>query len=124
MEGPPPIVAVVEDDASMLRSIQRLLTVEGLAVEAYASAEAFLDRKSEAGIGCLVIDIQLPRMSGIELQQRLAATRCAASIIFMTALEEEALRQVAAQLGCVTCLRKPFQPEALVAAIADALGGR
>ena len=124
LEGGPPIVAVVEDDTSMLRSIQRLLTMEGLAVEAYASAEAFLDRKSEARIGCLVIDIQLPKMSGIELQQRLMAAQFGASIIFMTALEHEALRQVATQLGCVAYLRKPFQPEALVAAIADALRGR
>jgi FixJ family two-component response regulator len=114
----------VEDDTSMLRSIQRLLTMEGFVVEAYASAEAFLDRKSEGRIECLVLDIQLPRMSGIELQQRLVATHCDISIIFMTALEDESLRHVAVQLGCVAYLRKPFQPEALVTAIADALGDR
>lgn len=124
MEGRPPTVAIVEDNSSMLRSIQRLLSMEGFAVEAYASAEAFLDRNSEGQVGCLVLDIQLPKMSGLELQQRLMATHSEIPIIFMTALEDEALRQAAAQLGCVAYLRKPFQPEALVNAIADALAGR
>ena len=124
MQDRPPIIAVVEDDTSMLRSIQRLLTREGFAVEAYASAEAFLDRNAEGQVGCLLLDIQLPRMSGMELRQQLAATDCEIPIIFMTALDDDALGQVAAQLGCVAYLHKPFEPGALVTAIEDAIGGR
>src|SRR5262245_34221821 len=111
LEGRQPTVAIVEDNSSMLRSIQRLLSMEGFAVEAYASAEAFLDRNSEGQVACLVLDIQLPKMSGIELQQRLMATHAGIPIIFVTALEDEALRQAATRLGCVAYLRKPFQPE-------------
>lgn len=106
----------------MLRSIQRLLTIEGFAVEAYVSAEAFLDRSSESQAACLVLDIQLPRMSGIELRQRLTATHSKMPIIFITAIEDEALQQAATHLGCAAYLRKPFQPEALTAAIKSVLG--
>ena len=121
MQDRPPIIAVVEDDTSMLRSIQRLLTMEGFAVEAYASAEGFLDRKSEGRIECLVLDIQLPRMSGIELQQRLVATHCDISIIFMTALDDEAVRHQALEAGCVTFLHKPFPAHQLIEAIKRAV---
>jgi FixJ family two-component response regulator len=124
LAGRSPTVAIVEDDASMLRSIQRLLTIEGFAVEAYTSAEAFLDRGTEEQPGCLILDIQLPRMSGMELRQRLRATSADIPVIFITAIEDEGLRQAAAQLGFVAYLRKPFQPEALVTAVTDALGGR
>jgi FixJ family two-component response regulator len=108
----------------MLRSIQRLLSMEGFAVESYASAEAFLDRSSQDDLGCLVLDIQLPKMSGIELRQRLMETSADLPVIFITAIEDNSLQQAAAQLGCVGYLRKPFQPEALVAAVAAALGDR
>lgn len=124
LEGRSLIVAIVEDNSSMLRSVQRLLSMEGFAVEVYASAEAFLDRNSEGQVGCLVLDIQLPKMSGIELQQRLMAAHFEIPVIFMTALEDEAIRQAATQLGCAAYLRKPFQPETLVTAIANALGDR
>ncbi|MDW6024253.1 response regulator [Mesorhizobium sp. BAC0120] len=117
-------MAVVEDDASMLRSIQRLLAVEGFNVEAYESAEAFLGRHSTSQVDCMVLDIQLPKMSGLELRGRLTTMSSDLPIIFITAIEEEAVRKAAAQLGCVAYLRKPFPPETLIAAISDALGGR
>lgn len=118
------IVAIVEDNASMLRSLQRLLFMEGFAVEAFTSAEAFLDRDSEDRLGCLVLDIQLPKMSGIELRQLLMTIRPDLPIIFITAIEDSAHQQAAAQMGCVAYLRKPFQPEVLVAAITEALRER
>src|SRR5262245_66074694 len=61
VEGRPPLIAVVEDDASMLRSIQRLLAIQGFDVEAHRSAEAFLDRHSTSPVDCVVLDIQLPK---------------------------------------------------------------
>jgi FixJ family two-component response regulator len=115
------VIAVVEDNAGMLRSIGRLLTIEGYNVEAYESAEAFLDRRSANQVSCLILDVQLPKMSGIELVQRLVESS-ALPIIFITAIEDDSVRAAAFQLGCVAYLRKPFQPEALVAAVQHAVG--
>jgi FixJ family two-component response regulator len=124
LEGRSPTIAIVDDNDSMLRSIQRLLSIEGFVVETYPSAEAFLARNSGEQLACLVLDIQLPKMSGIELRQRLTATRFDVPIVFITAIEDNAVQQAAVKLGCAAYLRKPFQPEALVAAITDALDGR
>jgi FixJ family two-component response regulator len=124
VEGRSPVIAVVEDDASMLRSIQRLLAIEGFSVEAYESAEAFLGRNSSSRVDCIVLDIQLPKMSGLELRGRLTAMSSNLPIIFITAIEDEAIQKAATQLGCIAYLRKPFPPETLIAAISEALERR
>ncbi len=116
-------VAIVEDNASMLRSVQRLLSMEGFAVEAYPSAEAFLDRTGDDPIGCLILDVQLPKMSGLELWQQLLSKRSEPPVIFITAIEDVSMQQTVVELGCVAYLRKPFQPEALVTAVAEAMAG-
>lgn len=123
MKGRPRTVAIIEDNPSMLRSIERLLTIEGFAVEAFASAEAFLDRTSDSEAACVVLDIQLPGMSGIELRQQLMALDPGLPIIFITAINDETLKLAATQLGCAAYLNKPFAPDSLVAAVTDALGG-
>ena len=105
----------------MLRSIARLLAMEGFHVEAYESAEAFLDRRSASQAACLVLDIQLPKMSGIELGY-LLMQGSALPIVFITAIEDDSVRIAATRLGCAAYLRKPFQPEALVAAVQHAVG--
>ncbi len=110
MERRSPTIAVIEDDASMLRSIERLLAIEGFVVTAYTSAEAFLERASDSRAACLILDIQLPRMSGLELRQTLTATDRDLPIIFITAIEDKTVQQAAFQLGCAAYLRKPFQP--------------
>ena len=124
LKGRPPTVAIVDDNASMLRSIQRLLTIEGFAVETFTSAEAFLARRPDGEAACVVLDIQLPGMSGIELRQHLKVLDPDLPIIFITAISDERLRQAAAQLGCAAYLNKPFAPDLLVGAVARALGGR
>jgi FixJ family two-component response regulator len=116
-------VAVVDDNPSMLRSIQRLLNAEGFSVEAFPSAEAFLDSGGGSRATCVVLDIHLPGMSGLELRRRLTAVGSDLPIIFITAIGDEALKGAATLLGCVAYLNKPFAPEALVAAVADALAG-
>jgi FixJ family two-component response regulator len=118
------LVAIVEDDAGMLRSIERLLVIKGFTVETYGSAEAFLNGRDHARIACLVLDIQLPKMSGLELRQRLSATYPDLPVIFITAIEDHAVKQAATEIGCVAYLRKPFEPESLVTAVAGALRGR
>lgn len=124
VEGRSPVIAVVEDDANMLRSIQRLLAIQGFGVEAYVSAEAFLDRHSTGQVDCVVLDIQLPKTSGIELRQHLTTKGFEAPIVFITAIEDKNTEEAAVRVGCAAYLRKPFQPEALVSAISHALGRR
>jgi len=118
----PAIVAIVEDNASMLRSLQRLLVMEGFSTEGYGSAEAFLHRTANDQIQCLVLDVQLPRMSGIELWQQISSENRDLPVIFITAIEDVAMQQAAVEVGCAAYLRKPFEPEALVAAVKGALG--
>lgn len=115
-------VAVIEDDSSMRKSIERLLNVYGYPVEAFASAESFLERQQKAGYACAVLDIHLPGMSGFELTRELTAVGRALPIIFFTAIDDDILREEAARTGCVAYLRKPYAPELLLQAIRTALG--
>lgn len=105
----------------MLRSVARLLKAHGLDTEAYASAEAFLGHVEETQAGCLLLDINLSGISGIELQRRLAATDHKLPIIFMTAVESETNQREAKEAGCVAYLRKPFPARQLIQAVDKAL---
>jgi FixJ family two-component response regulator len=117
----PLIVAVVEDDASVRRSYERLLNASGFTTESYASAEAFLEAKADWRPGCLVLDIQLPGMSGIDLRRRLKASGSKMPVIFITALEDDGVEREAVKGGCVAYLRKPFSGKLLVGAVKKAL---
>lgn len=121
LASPPRIVAVVEDDASVRRSVERLLTVNGLATEGYSSAEAFLSRVNVSQIGCVVLDMHLGGKSGIELLHRLRAFGIKLSVIFITAVEDEGLELEAVKAGCVAFLRKPFPALMLISAVNKAL---
>ena len=105
----------------MRRSIQRLLAVHGFAVEVFMSAEAFLDRGHSDQLGCLVLDIQLPGMSGLELRARMIESGSSLPTVFITGVEDEDIEAAAARLGCVAYLRKPFPPELLVSVVNGAL---
>lgn len=115
-------VAVVDDDASLRRSLGRLLNAYGFLAMEYASAEAFLARERETAIHCLVLDIDLGGMSGIDLQRRLKAEGTNLPVIFITALETASVKAEAEKVGCVACLQKQFSGATLVAAINKALG--
>ncbi|MCA1406495.1 response regulator [Ensifer sp. IC3342] len=108
----------------MLRSIQRLLTASRFAVEAFASAEAFLDRNQDSQLACLVLDIRLAGMSGLDLRRRLTAAGSSLPVIFITASGDENLKAAAISLHCAAYLQKPFPPEALIAAVTSALRDR
>jgi FixJ family two-component response regulator len=110
-------IAVVDDDRSMLVGVERLLNAYGYATKVFASAEAFLDPGAATGADCLLLDIDLGGMSGIELQRRLASCGTAIPIIFMTALDDEATRARALETGCVACLFKPFVGRSLIDAV-------
>jgi FixJ family two-component response regulator len=118
----PPTVAVVEDDPSMRRSIERLLNAHGHRTHGYASAETFLESEfAGSTIGCLVLDIHLAAMSGIQLRRQLRVSGSTLPVIFITAVDDEALEAEARGTGCVAYLHKPFAAKLLLSAVDDAL---
>ena len=123
--GPPPepIVHAVEDDAAQARSLQRLLAAVGRPVEAYASAEAFLQAYHPGIAGCLVVDIHLPGMSGLELQRELARRGGGPPCVFVTGRGELAQAVQAMREGAVDFLVKPVGGEALLASVERAPTG-
>jgi FixJ family two-component response regulator len=114
------IVAVVDDDPSMLRAAENLLGAHGFATKSFSSAEEFLGAVAANRFDCLLLDIHLGGLSGIELRQELMSSRPTLPVIFMTALDDDAVRQKALQTGCVTCLHKPFSARQLMDAIENA----
>jgi FixJ family two-component response regulator len=116
----PKTIAIVDDDASMLKGIERLLGAYGFITKAFTSAEAFLNLEAAASVDCLLLDIHLSGMSGIELRRHLSASGCRLPVIFMTAFDDEATRAKAQQAGCVAYLHKPFVANLLIGAIEKA----
>jgi len=116
-------IAVVEDDASMRRGVERLLTAHGFLTEGHASAESFLNRVAVTAVDCLVVDINLGGMSGLELCRALRARGSKTALIFMTAVDDEDLEAAARGSDCVAYLRKPFAAGLLIGAVRTALAG-
>jgi FixJ family two-component response regulator len=110
-------IAVVEDDPSMLQGLNRLLLAHGFRVQTFASAELFLEGIAKCEADCLLLDIHLGGMSGIDLQRRLTSSRTDLPVIFMTAIDNETTRQEAFDAGCIAYLRKPFLGKLLIDAI-------
>jgi len=115
------LVVLVDDDKSVLKSLERLLKASGFDTETFLSAEAFLERGSGPEAACLVLDIHLGGMSGIELRRRLAASGQSVPVIFMTAFDDDATQQAALAAGGIACLRKPFPARSLIGAINEAV---
>ena len=115
------VVSIVDDDASVRRSTQRLLRCAGFRAEAFASAEEFLDSKASAETACLVLDLRMPGMNGLELQRRLNQNGNRVPIIFMSAHASEEDQHSALNAGAIQFLRKPISKEALLSAIRNAL---
>lgn len=101
----------------MLKSLLRLLDAHGFAPRGFASAEAFLDGESAAEAACLVLDINLDGLSGIELRRQLTASGNPLPVIFITALDDQVTEREATASGCVAYLRKPFLGKLLIGAI-------
>jgi FixJ family two-component response regulator len=114
------LVAVVDDDESVRESLPELLRESGYAAEAFASAQELLDSGELVRIGCLILDIAMPGMSGPELHQELRRRGQAVPIVFITATGDKALRPRLLAQGAVDCLFKPFSETALLAAISAA----
>jgi FixJ family two-component response regulator len=117
-----PLVAVVDDEESLRRSVRNLLRSVGYRVVSFASAEEFLVPGAAAGASCLILDLRMPGMSGLELLQHLAGTPQPIPVVVVTARAEEELRRAALGFGALAFLTKPFVPDELLAAVWKAVG--
>ena len=115
------MVAIVDDDDLMRGALQGLLKSVGLPTQAFASAEEFLKSGEQHQVGCLVTDIRMPGMSGLELQAKLNADQCRIPTIFITAHGDEKMRMQALRAGAVEFLAKPFDDETLLESVRAAL---
>ncbi len=116
-----PIVFVVDDESSVRKSLGRLLKAAGYSVELFASAQEFLDRPRENEVGCLVLDIEMPDLNGLELQQVLARSDHPMPIVFITGHGSIPTSVQAMKAGATDFLSKPFDAKDLFEAIDRAL---
>ena len=114
-------VAIVDDDEAMLDALKGLLKEAGFPARAFASGEEFLGSGEQQHTGCLIADIRMPGMSGLDLQARLKADNIDIPIIFITAHGDEHLRMQALRSGAVEFLAKPFDDEILLESVRAAL---
>jgi FixJ family two-component response regulator len=113
------LVAIVDDDASVRQSARRLIRSLGYRAEAFGSAEEFLDSGQAKKTACLILDVRMPRIDGLELQRRLAGSSI--PIVFITARASEEEERRALRAGAVAFLRKPVDKEALLRALGAVL---
>jgi FixJ family two-component response regulator len=115
------LISVVDDDESICKSTSLLITSFGYRAAAFASAESFVRSPRLRDTSCVILDIQMPGMNGLQLQTLLAAEGCGIPIIFITAFEDRESRRQAIEAGAVAFLGKPFSDEQLLQAIRSAL---
>ena len=116
-----PLICIIDDDESMLGALVRLVRSAGYDSRGFASAEEFLRCGMVQSFGCIITDIQMPGMSGVELKQHLAMSQLPTPVIMITARHDPGLEQKALASGAMCFLRKPFAADALVSCIERAL---
>jgi FixJ family two-component response regulator len=119
-----PLVSVVDDDESVREALPDLLKELGYAVQAFSSAEDFIDSSYVKTTSCLILDVTMPGMSGPELLRELVRRGVKIPTIFITAHADETVRPSVLEQGAVECLFKPFGEDALLVALETALGSR
>jgi FixJ family two-component response regulator len=120
-QGKTNLVAIVDDDDLMRSALQGMLKSVGLPSQAFSSAEEFLNSGQQHQTACLITDIRMSGMSGLELQAKLNAERCRIPTIFITAHGDTKMRMQALRAGAVEFLAKPFDDEALLGSVRAAL---
>src|SRR5258706_11379131 len=116
-----PLIAVVDDDQSVRESLESLLKSIGFDTAIFDSARKFLDSPQFPGVSCAILDVWMPEMDGLELQQHLVANH-PIPIIFITAHQDQKTHRQAMQAGAISCLTKPFPEEDLIEALRSAVG--
>ena len=117
------LISIVDDDESLRRSVRNLLASVGFRVETFVSAEAFLESTQRENTGCLVVDLQMPGMSGLDLLTHLAATDARIPAVVLTAHGDGEARRRTLQAGAIAFLGKPFNSDALLDAVRSAMHG-
>ena len=121
IQGKSKLVAIVDDDDAVRIALEGLLKSAGLPARAFASAEEFIKSGQQRQTACLISDIRMPGMSGLELQAKLNAEHCSIPIVFITAHGDAKMRMQALRAGAVEFLAKPFDDEALLDSVRAAL---
>lgn len=116
------IIAIVDDDAPLREALESVMKAEGFLTVTFASAEEFLESANRQNTACLILDVRLPGMSGMELQRRLAEANEQVPIIFVTAHGDPSLRDSLLKAGAAGFLTKPVRSDALLRELGTALG--
>jgi FixJ family two-component response regulator len=116
-----PVIFIVDDDDSLRKALKRLLQSVGFDAKAFASAQEFLSGRHHEVPGCLILDVRMPGVNGLELQAQLVASGSTMPVIFITAHEDAQVRAQAMKAGAIAFLQKPFDDEHLLGAISTAL---
>jgi FixJ family two-component response regulator len=120
-----PVIAVIDDDDSVRRALSRLLRTVGMDADSFPSGDKFLEKLSSEPTyrpDCAIMDVHMPGLTGLEVQQRLKDSGL--PIVIITAYEDPAIREQALAAGAIACLRKPFNDELLVSTVHAALAGK
>jgi two-component system response regulator FixJ len=115
------VIAVVDDDRSVREALENLISSVGFEVKLFASAEDFLDSDTSLQTDCAIVDVRLPGISGLELQQRLVADGQSIPVIIITAQGDDKTQEEAVAAGAIAFLKKPVKEEVLLAALESAL---
>ena len=119
-----PLIAIVDDDESVCRAIKRLVRSAGMEANTFTSGQAFIDLVEGMPwlrVECVVLDVQMPKLNGLEVQERLAQNKNAIPVIFITAHDEPGVREKALAAGAVAFLRKPFNDELFIKTLREAI---
>jgi FixJ family two-component response regulator len=116
-----PLISIIDDDDALRSSLENLIRSVGLRTQGFSSAEAFLSSNQAHETHCLILDVRMPGMSGLELQRQMGVANSHLPIIFITAHEDDVQRTQALEAGAVAFLHKPFYEEELLNAINAAL---
>ena len=116
-----PLISIVDDDEALRNSLDDLVQSIGFGTQGFASAEAFLNSSQARDTACLILDVRMPGMNGLDLQRRIVAARWRIPIIFITSHADDVARARALEAGAVAFLNKPFREEELLNAIDAAL---
>ena len=119
-----PVISIVDDDESVRQAVRSLVCSLELDAQTFASAEEYLSSPYASETDCLISDVQMPEMSGIELQEHLAARGWRTPIIFVTAFPDRRIEARAMKAGAIGFLNKPFDGQALIRCIDAALASR
>src|SRR5207302_3974122 len=121
MPRPSPTTVLIDDDESVRKALGRLLRSAGMTVLGFATAEEFLQTAPPPAPDCLILDVHLPGLSGLELQKRLAAEGCDVPVVFITAFADDTAREQALRAGALAFLQKPFEEQLLLDAVNQAV---